>query len=238
MVTDTGLSPAFLLHRRAYANTSLLIECFTPSQGRFAAIVNGVKGNKGRGAGLLQPFIPLLIRCSGRGEVKRLNVWEPAGGQEVLEGKALFCGFYLNELLMRLLQRDDPHPQLFSVYAETLTALGSGQPLEPLLRYFEADMLQQLGFGLVLNRDGVNGAPLDPDRRYHYLPESGPIPAGAGAPWITTGATLLALHRRRLLGEQQLREARSLSRYVLRHYLGDRPLKSRELFQSTTDRGQ
>jgi len=230
--TTNHLSPAFLLHRRLYSNHALLVECYTPGEGRFPAIARGARGGKREGAALLQPFVPLLIRCAGRGEVRNLNRYEAVSAPVELRGRALYCGFYLNELIMRMTQRRDPHDQLFGVYADTLEQLAGGALLEPVLRRFEVNMLDILGYGLLLDREADTDAPLEPDRRYHYLPEQGPVPAREGDPGVIRGSTLLALHHQTAPDAEQLHEARRLLRHVLSHYLGNRPLKSRELFRS------
>lgn len=118
------LEPAFLLHRRSYSNSSLLVECLTLHHGRFPAIAKGVIGGRGTGAALLQPFVPLKLNWSGRGEVKTITGFEQSGKNMELQGRTLYCGFYLNELLMRLLQRNDPYEELFGYYTEALTACG------------------------------------------------------------------------------------------------------------------
>ncbi|HEB97192.1 MAG TPA: DNA repair protein RecO [Sedimenticola thiotaurini] len=229
--SPTALGPAFVLHRRAYGNHGLLLEFFTPEAGRLAAVARGVKGRRGGGgAALLQPFTPLLIAWSGRGEVKTLVRYEAAAAPLPLAGRALYCGFYLNELLLRLTRRGDPGTTLFSHYAGTLERLADPEALEPALRRFELQLLECLGYGLILDREAETDSPLVPERRYHYRPEQGPVPARPGDADAISGATLLALHRDRPLGPRQLAEARRLSRQVLAHYLGDRPLKSRELF--------
>ena len=230
-IDQRTLCPAYLLHRRAYSNHSLLLECFTPEDGRFPAIARGVKGPKSGKAGLLQPFSPLLVRWSGRGDVKSLTGFEAAGPPLLLAGKRLYCGFYLNELLMRLLQRSDPHPSLFSHYAVTLSGLATEQPLEPTLRRFEFQLLDELGYRLVLDRNVDDDSPLVAEHRYHYVLDRGPVPGHEGDPCLIRGSTLLALHDGQILDSGQLIEARQLSRYVLAYYLGDRPLKSRELFR-------
>ncbi len=230
-IDQRTLCPAYLLHRRAYSNHSLLVECFTPDAGRFPAVARGVKVGKRGKAGLLQPFSPLLIRWSGRGEVKNLNGFEAAGPPLMLAGKRLYCGFYLNELLMRLLQRSDPHPSLFSRYAVTLSRLATEHPLEPTLRQFEFQLLDELGYRLVLDRNVDDDSPLIAEHRYQYTLDRGPVPGHEGDPCLIRGSTLLALHEERVLDPGQLAEARQLSRYVLAYYLGDRPLKSRELFR-------
>lgn len=226
------LHRAFLLHRRPYSNHSLLVECFTAEAGRFPAIARGVKSGKGKGLGLLQPFVPLLIGWSGRGEVQSLNRFESAVAPLTLQGKALYCGFYLNELLMRLLQREDPCERLFEQYSETLAQMAGGQRVEVVLRRFEIALLKELGYGLILDRDIESGALLVAEKHYRYLLEQGPAPATGDEPHAVRGSTLLALNGEGTLDELGLREARELTRRVLSRYLGDKPLKSRELFRS------
>lgn len=230
----TGLSPGYLLHHRPYGNTSLLVECFTAAQGRFPAIAKGARS--GRSRGTLQPFRPLLLAALGRGEVRTLAQWEPDQAIPPLEGEALYCGFYLNELLMRLLGRDDPHPGLFLRYHRTLVGLANRQETEPLLRRFEVELLAELGYGLLLEQEADGGEPVEPGRRYRFRLEQGPQAAGLNEPGALAGSTLLALAGRIPFEGEGLREARDLMRRVLRHYLGERPLKSRELFRGRGER--
>ena len=230
------MQPAFLLHRRSYSNHSLLLECFTAGDGRFPAIVRGVKNSKGKAVGLLQPFVPLLIHCAGRGEVRTLSRFEAAASPLLLQGRALYCGFYLNELLMRLLQRNDPCERLFEHYGETLTGLVTGHRLEGILRRFEITLLKEIGYGLILDRDSETGASLVAEKRYSYRLEQGPTAATGDDPQTLQGSTLLALNGEGTLDELGLREARELTRRALSRYLGDKPLKSRELFRSVSKR--
>jgi DNA repair protein RecO (recombination protein O) len=225
------LSPAFILHRRPYSNSSLLLECFTPHQGRFPAIAKGVQSARNTGAAQLQPFQPLLIRFSGRGEVKTLTAFEATVAQSQLEGRALFCGFYLNELLMHLLGRADPHERLFQVYAEALEQLKQGDNPDRVLRCFEIELLNELGYGLLLEQEAETGVPIEPEGRYHYELEKGPLRESGNA-WTVSGRTLLQLAgREQRLDRDGWREARELMRRVIAHHLGGRALKSRELFQ-------
>ncbi len=226
------LQPCFVIHRRDYRNTSLLLELFTPDEGRLPAIARGAKSGRAGRAILLQPFQPLLAGLSGRGEIKTLGQVEPEGRPFSLTGRLLYSGFYLNELLMRLLGRNDPHADLFAHYLEALTALAGGRPIGETLRYFEIDLLRALGYGLMLEHETVGGEPVLPDRAYDYLIEQGPvISAGRPASGSVSGRTLLCLHNRATMDPATAAEAKGLMRRILAFYLGDKPLKSRELFR-------
>ena len=229
---QSRLHPAFVLHRRAYSNTSLLLECFTAISGRFPVIAKGVRARSSGGIGLLQPFTPLLIGWAGRGEVKTLTSFEIDGTAINLERRALYCGFYVNELIMRLLERNDPHERLFALYKETLTQLAASRKIEQLLRRFERLLLTEIGYGLLLDQDAETGKQVDPDERYHYELERGPLLAKIGSGFTVKGQTLLGLAQDQQLDKEGSKEARLLMRQVLAHYLGDRPLKSRELFKA------
>jgi DNA repair protein RecO (recombination protein O) len=226
------LEPAFILHHRPYSNSSLLVECFSASNGRFPAIAKSVRSRQSGGAGQLQPFNPLLIGWQGRGEVKSLRVFEQNGRAISLTGKAIYCGFYINELVMRLLQRGDPHVPLFHYYQQALVGLAASQSLEPVLRQFELKLLSELGYGLVLDREAEADRPIDPRQHYYYAIEQGPVVRQRDLGPGIMGSTLLALHHGLALEGEGLREARWLMRHVLGYYLGDRPLKSRELFRT------
>jgi DNA repair protein RecO (recombination protein O) len=234
MVPDRSrLHPAFILHRRPYSNNSLLLECFTPEQGRFPAIAKGALSGRGATVSLLQPFRPLLIQTTGRGEVKTLTTAEADGRPIVLQGEALYCGFYLNELLMRLLGRFDPHPVLFSRYTIAMERLPDPEGREHTLRRFELALLSELGYGLLLEQEAETGLPIQPDVQYYYVLERGPTRNMIDEALPVSGRSLLVLAGREpQMGPGGWREARELMRHVLARYLGDRPLKSRELFIS------
>jgi DNA repair protein RecO (recombination protein O) len=226
------LEQAFVLHRRDYANTSLLLEIFSGTQGRFPAIAKGAKRGRAPSAVLLQPFTPLWLSWSGRGEVRTLARVEAAGGALALPGKALFCGFYLNELLMRLLARNDPHEDLFAFYHAALTRLAQGTDLDSPLRQFELRLLQDTGYALDLHREWDTGQSVVAGQSYVYEPERGMRAAGGPEEGPNVqGETLLALACGDPLTGSAAREARGLMRAALAPYLGARPLKSRELFQ-------
>ncbi|WP_343033130.1 DNA repair protein RecO [Caldichromatium japonicum] len=220
----------FVLHRRDYRDTSLLLELFGIGQGRLAAIAKGARRPRQIASALLQPFQPLWLAVSGRGEVKTLTAVEAAGPPFALIGPALVSGFYLNELLLRLLARQDPHDRLFVFYQAALAGLAEGAELERSLRRFECQLLAELGYGLNLERVADDGSPVMPERVYIYDCESGPraLDSGAQGPRVS-GATLLALARDDALDPVQRREARNLLRHALAPHLGGRPMQSREL---------
>ncbi len=232
---------AFVLHRRPYRETSLLLEVFTRAHGRLGLIAKGARRPRHSLANELKPFEPLLIGWSGRGELPVLTAAEPIGEPAALGGEALYCGFYLNELLLRLLHRHDPHEQLFDDYRDTLARLAEAGAArtdsarhEQALRLFEKRLLAAIGYGLVLDRNVANGSPIEPESVYDYLPDRGPLPAAAASVPAAQGvrvrgATLLGLQRE-VLDREALPEAKRLLRAVLAHHLGPRPLRSRELY--------
>jgi DNA repair protein RecO (recombination protein O) len=224
------LQQAFVLHRRDYSNTSLLLEIFSGPHGRFPAIAKGAKRGRSPHAVLLQPFTPLWLSWSGRGEVRTLARVEAAGAAINLTGKALFCGFYLNELLMRLVGRHDPHEDLFAFYHAALTRLAHGDDLDGPLRQFELRLLQDTGYALDLETEWDTGRAVIAGRRYVYEPERGLRAADTPEEGVC-GEVLLALAAGEPLSGPLAREARGLLRAALAPYLGPRPVRSRELFQ-------
>lgn len=230
MANRATLFLAFVLHRREYGNTSLLLDIFASGQGRFPAIAKGARRRGNPASALLQPFQPLWLAASGRGEVKTLIRSEAASRPFAIAGRPLLGGFYLNELLLRLLGRNDPHDQLFAFYQSALSRLSDGEDLETLLRQFELRLLDELGYGLTLDRLAEDGEPVRPDQTYVYEREIGVREADGVGPRLS-GSTLLALARGERLAQEQRREARVLLRQVLEPHLGGRPLKSRELYQ-------
>jgi DNA repair protein RecO (recombination protein O) len=227
-----NLHRCFVLHRRDFGNTSLLIEVFSAEQGRLPAVARGAKRGRSNTAADLQPFRPLWLGWVGRGEVKTLIRAEPAGRAVGLAGTALYCGFYLNELLMRLVGRNDPHEELFAFYYAALMELGQGGSPDTALRQFELRLLREIGYGIALERDAVSGESVLPGRRYAYEPEAGLRGALHPADTFTvSGETLLRLAAGQELRGAQTREARELLRRLLGPHLGGRPLKSRELFR-------
>ncbi|MGH8568033.1 MAG: DNA repair protein RecO [Gammaproteobacteria bacterium] len=230
------LHPGFVIHRRPYRETSLVLEVFSSRQGRVGVVAKGAQRPRSPWRGALQPFQCLLIAWSGRGELGTLTHAEQAGFQQPLSGGRILSGFYVNELLTRLLTRGDPHPRLYEAYAEALTALAGPTADEPVLRIFEKRLLAEIGYGLVLDRDNDGEAAIEDGRDYYYQIDKGPwrvAPADVATLKIGGGA-LIALAREALTGREHLRETKALMRFVLSAYLGGRPLASRELFRAAS----
>lgn len=233
------LQPAYLLHRKPYRDTSLILEAITPEYGRVGLVAKGARRPRSRLPGLLQPFLPLLLSWSGRGELFTLTDAEGRGPLVMPPGRLSISGFYLNELLLRLLPRDDPHEALFHAYGEALGRLARDSEAEWGLRLFEKRLLEAMGYGLQLTHEGEGaGALIQPDRQYCYHLEVGPLPAvGPTQGPLLTGRTLLALAGEETAVTPEVRsEAKHLMRAALALYLGDRPLKSRELFRWTLEK--
>ena len=226
------LVPGYVLHQRPYRESSMLLEVFTGSHGRIGLVARGIRTPKSRQRGELQPFRPLRLSWQGRGELGTLTGVEAAGAGRSLQGAALYSAFYLNELLVRLLVRHDPHPRLYACYQASLEGLAHTQVLEPLLRLFEKNLLQEIGYGLLLDHDAGSGEPLRSEAYYDYHLESGPLLAAGrdGPGFMFRGSSLLSLARDQLSDAEVLHDAKRLMRAALNLYLGDKPLRSRELF--------
>jgi len=231
-----SLRDAFLLHRRNFRETSLLLDIFSRDHGILRLIAKGAMRGRGGRSGVLQPFAPLSLGWTLRGEPAVLTAAESRGKVFALSGKNLFCGFYLNELLLRLLPEHDPHPGIFAVYGQSLERLQSGERLDETLRCFELALLEEIGYGLVLDHDADSGDAIRPERHYVYHIEHGPVEASPGDAAIR-GSALLGLRDGCLSGLAEINEAKRLLRRVINHHLGGRPLKSRELFVSARSRG-
>ncbi len=219
---------AFLLHRRPYRNTSLLLECLVAGEGRMPLIARGAA--KGRLKGTLQPFQPLTLRWRGRGEVMTLTHAEAAEKPVDLKKKLLYCGFYVNELLMRLLPRGDACDNLMQVYWKTLLHLQYGEYPDWELRRFELLLLQETGYGVVLDAT-CEGEPVSSNKVYFYQIGLGITQDRSAADVLIHGETLLALHRGEWRHARERHEAKLLMRRLIDHSLDYKPLKSRELFR-------
>jgi len=218
--------PAFVLHTYAYRETSLIVEAFTADYGRVAMVARGAKRPRSETRGLLQAFQPLTLSWAGTGELKTMLKAEWGGGLPLPRGAALLCGFYLNELLLKLLAREDPHAALFRDYHDALEALCA------------SSTAAELGYARPLTHDADTGAAIDPAARYHYHFGLGPRALAANAvrepgaryPRIR-GATLLGLAANAMPDAETAAEAKHLMREVLDHYLEERRIFSRRVVQ-------
>ncbi|MDM7322583.1 MAG: DNA repair protein RecO [Gammaproteobacteria bacterium] len=224
---DTWGERGYILHARPWRDTSLLLEVFLREGGRRGVIARGARGNS-RLRARLQPFRLLWLDLRGRGELAQLRAAEELVSQpRLVGGRVLACGYYLNELLMRLLPRDAPHPELFDRYTEALGALGSGASEAPILRLFEKQLLEALGWAPAWDCC-ADGTPVEAERMYHVCPESGVCRAEDG-PATVRGASLLHLAAGRCDDPATAREIRLILHGLLAPHLGPRPLRSREL---------
>jgi DNA repair protein RecO (recombination protein O) len=191
------LTPGYVLHHRPWRDTSRILEVLTREHGRLTLFARAVRGPGARLAAVLQPFSPLLLSWSGRGEAPQLTHAERADGSGPLPPACVMAAFYLNELLLRLTTRHDPLPALFDHYHATLGRLRSGTPLEPALRVFELRLLELVGFGLELESEAGSGVPLAADGYYRFRPSQGLVRARAHDAGALAGASLIALREER-----------------------------------------
>ncbi len=227
--------PAYVLHTYPFRETSLIVEVFSRDFGRMALLARGARRPRSAIRGLLMAFQPLEIAWAGKGEVLTLMKAEWQGGQPLLAGEALFCGYYLNELLMHLLPREDAHEQLYASYAEMLQRLAvdpAGKVHEADLRTFEKALLQELGYGLTLNHDS-SGSPIEAGAYYTYRMEQGPVRLehDAGAAQVVIGKTLLDLEAEDFFDPRSRQEAKALMRTLMAYYLAGKELETRKLFK-------
>ncbi|MCB1797556.1 MAG: DNA repair protein RecO [Gammaproteobacteria bacterium] len=224
-----SLQAAYVLHTRRYGDSSLLVDLLTREHGRVACVAKGVLRAKATTV-RIQTFAHLLVELRGRGEVLSLLRAEAAGQPVQLLGRALYCGLYINELLLKLTARQDASADLFDGYATAIAGLAGASASEPVLRRFEVSLLQHLGLGLELESD-AEGRPIDAAGSYNYDIDSGPRRVSGDGPTVVTGETLLALRNGEFTNDRVAREARLLMRRVINHHLDGRPLRSRELFR-------
>ncbi len=224
--------PAYLLHARAYRETSVLAEWFLPEQGRVGTILRGARR---KGKTVPAPFHPWFVQLAGNGELKQVAGIEPAGPSLGLVGGGLFSGLYLNELLVRLLPRELPQPELFIAYAGAIGALAElaaddQAGLEPVLRRFERQLLEAMGQTVSNSHQAETHEPLRADAWYQYYPEHGWLPAREGQRGACAGADILAVGQDDFSSPERRRLAKVLYRLALEPLLGGKPLKSRDLF--------
>lgn len=223
--------PAYILHSRPYRETSLLIDALSRDHGQLGLVARGVRKEKSRWRGLLQPLQPLLVGWAGNGELATLTAIESGSQRVSLHGDALFAGIYLNELLLKLGRRGEGQSTTFDAYALCLQRLSDGEPLAWTLRRFERDFLADLGYALQLGRRADDQTPISPDQDYGFDVEAGPIdgsPVRDGGLRLR-GSSLLALAADQSPDEAGLQDLRRLMRRVIRHHLGGGVLNAWQL---------
>ena len=223
--------PGFVLHSYPYRETSLIIEVFTRDHGRLALLARGARRPRSALRGLLMAFQPIDLGWAGSGEVPTLMKAEWVGGQPLLSERALLVGYYLNELLINLLPREDAHERLFEVYRETLQALARGVS-EADLRRFETALLKELGYGLTLDHDRAGRAVL-PDRAYRYEIEHGAVALSEGesAAIVVRGKTLLDMAAGEFSDPVSAAQAKQFMRTLMHYYLGGKTMETRRILR-------
>lgn len=235
-MTLESSSAAYILHMRPFKETSALLECFCYQQGLMTFVARGVKRPRSHWYALAKPFMLLHLAWVGKGELKTLTQLEVQEGIiPILSGTNIKLGLYLNELLIRLLQRFDAHPQLFMTYDQTLKAIAQAKnelEQQSFLRQFEIQLLAQLGYGLDLFKEAKTGRAIIPELLYGFDPAGGIFEVSAVMPQSVTvsGASIIALQQGIYHTETELRESKKLMRCILAYYLGDKPLHSRNLY--------
>jgi DNA repair protein RecO (recombination protein O) len=229
---------AFVLHSYAFRETSLILDVFSRSHGRLAIVARGARRPKSSLRGLLMNFQPLQLSWFGKGEMRTLHSAEWQGGQPQLQGTALMCGFYLNELLLNLLARDDPHQPLFDYYRGTLYRLAHEADHAATLRCFEKHLLQELGYALVLDREAGSDKAIQAELCYRYAVERGPLANDSGLDDVDAqiglpvqGKTLLDMAADDYADSTTAQQSKQLMRMLLNHHLGGKILHTRELIK-------
>lgn len=226
------LSAAWMLHSRPYKERSVIAEFLVQGQGRVAMVVKGVRQAKSRSAPLLQPFTRVLVSWRGRHELKSLVAIEPSSAVR-LSGRPLFCGFYINELLLRAVLPGQELEGLFELYEVILEQLADQAPVEPVLRLFELELLEMTGYLPSLEVDGAKGHPIQPDHYYRLLPNQGLMPvhqSQSSKGDCFAGDLLLAMATRNFSESRYYPGFKRFTRQALAPLIGNKPIKSRELF--------
>lgn len=232
--------PGYVLHAYPYKETSLIVEAFTRRFGRVGVLARGARRPRSSMRGVLLAFHPLRLTWSASAELGTLIAAEWGGGPGALAGLGLMCGFYLNELLLRLLPRDDPHEALFDAYGAALARLSASEPRaaahSAILRGFERRMLAELGYAPQLERDAENGAAIEPAKHYRYEAERGPVETRrANGDAVVSGRTLLDMAADRYDDARTREEARQLLRTLITERLGGQALHTRAVLSELQD---
>lgn len=241
--------PAYVLHRYDWSETSLIVEVFSRQHGRLAVVAKGAKRPTSQLRPILLPLQPLLLAWGGESEVRTLKTAHWRGGHVMPVGEALLAGTYFNEMLMRLLARDDPHPVLFDAYTLAVARLAErGSPAPALLRAFELLLLKEVGYLPALHSEAATLAQLKPHIRYLLEPEAGLREARADERQALSGAHWLALQNA-LQGDEPLGALTAVCaespaglqtqlRSLLHYHSGVRTFKTRQMMLDAQSQAQ
>jgi DNA repair protein RecO (recombination protein O) len=222
--------PAFVLHSYPYRETSLILEVFSRNYGRVALVARGARRPRSVLRGTLMGFQPVTLSWFGKHELRTLHSAEWQGGQPQLQGTGLLCGLYLNELLLNLVARDDPHERLFDCYQQTLLKLAYEIDHAATLRYFEKNLLQELGYALLLEHEADTGNPIEPTAHYRYVIEFG-ASRDAAEGLLIQGKTLQDMQIDDYRDPLSAQQSKQLMRMLLNHHLAGKMLHTRELIK-------
>jgi DNA repair protein RecO (recombination protein O) len=227
--------PGFILHTIPYRETSLLVDIFTLNHGRLRCVAKGFrKPNKKGIAKTLFPYTEHHFQWQGRGELKTLTQADPIQAPVFLKQESLFVGLYINEILYKLLHQNDPHQSLYEFYRQLMTQQSTSEIQQPVLRRFEMLLLEELGYGLVLDAEAETGQAVSAESLYYYIPDQGLKliqDQTADNLHAFSGADIMALGQGQLEQQSVLRAAKKLTRQVIDFYLDGKELNSRELYR-------
>lgn len=230
------LEPGFVLHQRAFRNTSQIIECVTPHHGVVGLVARGSRRPTSRLRSILQPFVPLRLSWQLKGELGTLTGAEGNSHFANLPPKGVLAGFYINELVLSLMSREQANEEAFSCYSQALVDLAADSSLSRAVRLFEYRLLVALGYAPNLDHEVDSGRPVEPDVSYHFETERGPSRAQeSNAPGTFSGRDLLSLYRCELNDESSLGAAKRILSSALRSQLGDRQLKSAAVLKQVVE---
>ena len=229
--------PAWLLHHRPFRDSSQILDILSLAQGRRAVVAKGSRGAKSKLRGILRPFLPLQLSWFIRSDLGTLTGAEMNGAPLSLSGDALLSGYYVNELILKLLHRHDPQPEIFAAYSRTIERLAGSQDVAPYLRQFEIELLRILGYALNLDHDTETTEPLRPQQQYEYRVEQGLVPVSdREGPMVFRGAEIDAIRNQQFADPAVLKNAGSLLRNVIAYHLDGKELKSRKVLKDMRNR--
>ena len=224
--------PAYILHHRAFRDSSQILDIITRDHGKIALVARGSRSARSRLAGILRPFLPLSVSWVSRSDLGTLTGAEAAGAPLGVSGDAMLAAFYVNELLLNFLHRHDPQPAIFALYERGISSLVSTSSVADALRHFEIELLGLLGYALNLRHEAGSHEPLVADQFYEYRVDQGPVAVSRSqGPLVFSGSSLLRIESREFQDPEVLRAASRLLRAVIGHYLGGKELKSRRVLR-------